>query len=103
MRLGPAWPVPPSSWPSDTCSSIAASSDLADVPPATVYRLFSSKHVILKALFDVSIVGDHDDAPMGDRPAVRSLLAAEQPQEQLAGFVTVVVQVNTRIAPLYGI
>ena len=84
-------------------TTVEAISDLADVPPATVYRLFSSKHGILKALFDVSIVGDHDDAPMGDRPAVRSLLAGDQPEEQLAGFVNLVVEVNARIASLYGI
>ena len=51
-------------------TTVEAISDRADVPPATVYRLFSSKHGILKALFDVSIVGDHETVPMVDRPQV---------------------------------
>ena len=41
-------------------TTIEAISALSDVPPATVYRLFSSKRGILKALLDVSIVGDDE-------------------------------------------
>ncbi|HEX5946937.1 MAG TPA: helix-turn-helix domain-containing protein, partial [Acidimicrobiales bacterium] len=48
-------------------TTIDAISDLADVPAATVYRLFSSKHGILKALLDASIVGDDEDVPMEER------------------------------------
>jgi AcrR family transcriptional regulator len=84
-------------------TTIEAISDLADVPPATVYRLFSSKHGILKALLDVSIVGDHENVPMADRPQVRSLADHPRPREQITGFVNVAAQVNGRIAPLYRI
>lgn len=84
-------------------TTIEAISELADVPPATVYRLFSSKHGILKSLLDVSIVGDDEDVPMADRSHVRSLLADRDPRQQLAGFVKVTAQVNARIAPLYRI
>ena len=84
-------------------TTIEAISDLADVPPATVYRLFSSKHGILKALLDVSIVGDHENVPMADRPQVRSLADHPHPREQLAGFVNLTAEVNARIAPLYRI
>jgi AcrR family transcriptional regulator len=84
-------------------TTIEAISEGAAVPPATVYRLFSSKHGILKALFDVSIVGDDEDVPMADRPQVRSLVTDGDPAQQLAGFVQVIVQVNARVAPLYRI
>jgi AcrR family transcriptional regulator len=84
-------------------TTIEAISDRADVPPATVYRLFSSKHGILKSLLDVSIVGDDESMPMADRPQVRSLLADGDPSAQLAGFVAITAQVNARIAPLYRI
>jgi AcrR family transcriptional regulator len=84
-------------------TTIEAICDLADVPPATVYRLFSSKHGILKSLLDVSIAGDDDDVPVGDRPAVRSLLSDPDPSQQLAGFVGFTVQVNRRVGPLYRI
>ena len=82
-------------------TTIEAISERADVPPATVYRLFSSKLGILKSLLDVSIVGDHENVPMTDRPEVRSLVANPRPREQLAGFVAIAVRVNERIATLY--
>lgn len=84
-------------------TTIEAISDLADVPSATVYRLFSSKHGILKSLLDATIVGDDEDVPVAQRPDVRSLLAMPDPTGQLAGFVTFTAQLNARIAPLYWI
>ena len=84
-------------------TTIDAISERADVPQATVYRLFTSKVGILKALLDVSIVGDDDDVAMADRPQVRSLLDGHDPEEQLAGLVGVAVQINRRVAPLYQV
>lgn len=84
-------------------TTVEAISARAEVPPATVYRLFSSKSGILKALLDVAIVGDDDDVPMAARTQVRALLDEPDPREQLQGFVAVVVDVNSRIAELYGI
>ncbi len=84
-------------------TTIEAISDLADVPPATVYRLFSSKHGILKSVLDATIVGDHQEVPMAQRPDIQALLAEPDPIRQLAGFVTVTAQVNARVASLYWI
>ena len=84
-------------------TTIEAISALSDVPPATVYRLFASKLGILKALLDVSIAGDDEAVPMADRPPVRSLLAAPEPRDKVAGFVAIAVQVNSRTAAIYRI
>ena len=84
-------------------TTIEAISERADVPPATVYRLFSSKHGILKSLLDVSIVGDDDDVAMADRPQVQALLDEPDPRVQLHGFVRTAAVVNSRIGPLYRI
>lgn len=84
-------------------TTIEAISEEAAVPSATVYRLFSSKLGILKALLDVSIVGDDEDVAMADRPQVRSLVSGGDPEQQLAGFVQVIMRVNERVAPLYRI
>jgi AcrR family transcriptional regulator len=84
-------------------TTIDAISERSDVPPATVYRLFSSKHGILTSLLDVSIVGDDEDVPMAERPHVRSLLEERDPQQQLAGFVANTAHLNTRVSPLYRI
>jgi AcrR family transcriptional regulator len=84
-------------------TTIEAISALSDVPPATVYRLFSSKRGILKALLDVSIVGDDEAVPLADRPHVRSLFGDLDPKNQLAGFAGITAQVNARTAPIYRI
>jgi AcrR family transcriptional regulator len=84
-------------------TTIEAISAHSDVPAATVYRLFASKRGILKALLDLSIVGDDEAVPLADRPHVRSLVADPDPRKQLAGFVGVTAQVNTRTAPVYRI
>jgi AcrR family transcriptional regulator len=84
-------------------TTIEAISELADVPPATVYRLFSSKSGILKALVDVSIVGDEEAVPMADRPEIRTLLAEADPRSNLVGFARITAEVNSRVAPLYRV
>ena len=84
-------------------TTIEAISARSDVPPATVYRLFSSKRGILKALLDVSIAGDDEAVPVADRPSVRSLLAEPDPRNKVAGFVGVAAQVNSRTAAIYRI
>jgi AcrR family transcriptional regulator len=84
-------------------TTIEAISTRSDVPPATVYRLFSSKRGILKALLDVSIAGDDEAVPLADRPPVRSLLADADPRNMVAGFVGIAAQVNSRTAAIYRI
>ena len=84
-------------------TTVDAISTLADVPPATVYRLFSSKVGILRALLDVSIGGDDEDVAVAARPQVRALGEVDEPAERLAGFVGLTVQINARVAPLYGV
>ena len=84
-------------------TTIDAISALSDVPPATVYRLFSSKRGILKALLDVSIAGNDEAISMADRPPVRSLLADPDPRNMVAGFVGIAAQVNVRTAAIYRI
>jgi AcrR family transcriptional regulator len=84
-------------------TTIEAISDLSDVPPATVYRLFSSKRGILKALLDVSIAGDHEAVPVADRPPVRSLLGDPDPTNMVASFVGFAAEVNARTSAIYRI
>jgi AcrR family transcriptional regulator len=84
-------------------TTIGAISEASDVPLATVYRLFSSKLGILKALLDVSIAGDDEDVPLPDRPHVRALLADPDPRAQLAGFAGISSGIMARTEPVYRI
>jgi AcrR family transcriptional regulator len=84
-------------------TTIEAVSDLSDVPPATVYRLFSSKLGILKALLDVSIAGDDRALPVLDRPEVAAQFAEPDPERLWAGFARISVTINERSGQIYQI
>ena len=84
-------------------TTIEAISELSDVPPATVYRLFESKLGILKALLDVSIAGDDQAVALQDRPRVRALLADPDPVNQLSGFAGIACGIMARTEPVYRI
>lgn len=84
-------------------TTVDAISRESDVPPATVYRLFSSKLGILRSLMDVSIGGDDEDVAMANRREVRGLATENDPAALLAGFVALTVQINERVAPIYRI
>jgi AcrR family transcriptional regulator len=86
-----------------TATTVEAISDLSDVPPATVYRLFSSKLGILKELFNVSIAGDDEAVPLEDRPHVQALISDPDPREQLSGFVAISRGIMARTEPVYRI
>ena len=84
-------------------TTIEAICDRSDTPPATVYRLFSSKVGILRAVLDVSIGGDDEAVAMADRPQVRALLLDPDPRNQLAGFAALLRDLLARTAPVHRI
>jgi AcrR family transcriptional regulator len=84
-------------------TTIEAISEESQVPPATVYRLFSSKLGILKALLDVSIAGDDQVVPLQDRPHARALFTDPDPRNQLSGFAGMTSGIMSRAEPVYRI
>ena len=84
-------------------TTVEAISLRSDVPPATIYRLFSAKLGILKALLDVSIAGDDQGLTLQGRPEVSALFAEPDPQRLLAGFAGISVAINTRSTEVYRI
>jgi AcrR family transcriptional regulator len=84
-------------------TTIEGISSAAEVPQATVYRLFLSKKGILKALLDTSVAGDDEPVPVAERSHVRSLLDATCPEDTLARLAAISVDINTRTAPIYRI
>jgi AcrR family transcriptional regulator len=84
-------------------TTIEAISTQSDVPAPTVYRLFSSKLGILKALLDTSIAGDDQPQSVPERPAVASLFAEPDPQKLLAGVAGVTTAINQRTNDVYHV
>jgi AcrR family transcriptional regulator len=84
-------------------TTIEAISELADTPQPTVYRLFSSKLGILRALLDVSIAGDDEAVAMADRPQVRSLITHPDPRDVLTGLAALVAGLMVRTGPVHQV
>jgi AcrR family transcriptional regulator len=84
-------------------TTIGEISSASGVPQATVYRLFSSKQGILKALLDRSVAGDDEPVSVAERPQVQSMLGAPQPEDLLARLAAISVDINRRTAPIYRI
>jgi AcrR family transcriptional regulator len=82
-------------------TTIEAISEHSDVPSATVYRLFSSKLGILRALLDTSIAGDDQPLAVQERPDVASLFTEPDPYKLLAGFAGVTTTINQRTNDVY--
>lgn len=84
-------------------TTIADISEASGVPIATVYRLFSTKVAILRAVLDVAIAGDDHDTPVSSRPAAASAINDPDPQARIAGFAAVTASINQRISVIYRV
>ncbi len=63
-----------------TISKVAAS---AEVSAETVYKAFRNKSGLVKAVFDIAIVGDDDPVPMLQRARVAEMRAEPDPRKKL--------------------
>ena len=84
-------------------TTVEAISEHADVPVATVYRLFSSKPGILKALLDASVAGDDQPISLQERPDVASLFDEPDPRVLLARAAGVTTAINWRTGDVYRV
>jgi AcrR family transcriptional regulator len=82
-------------------TTVEAISDSADVPIATVYRLFASKLGILRSLLDTSIGGDDQPVAVSERPDVASLFREPDPRKLIAGIAAVTTVINERTNDVY--
>lgn len=76
-----------------TIASVAAESGLS---VETVYKAFANKPGLVKAVFDVAVVGDDEPVPMVEREFVRRTSAEPNPRRKLAGYGAHVAEVNRR-------
>jgi AcrR family transcriptional regulator len=73
-------------YPATTLEAIAGA---ADTSPPTLYRLFSSKRALLKAVLDVSFGGDDQPIAFGERPEVRAARAEPDPVALIRAFARI--------------
>jgi AcrR family transcriptional regulator len=89
-----------SGWSATTMAAIAAE---ASVSLKTVYLAFETKSGVLRALWNLRLRGDDDEAPVGERPWYREVLDEPDPERQLRLTAHNSRVVKERIGPLLGV
>jgi AcrR family transcriptional regulator len=84
-------------YPATTMDAISTA---AEVPSATLYRLFPSKRDVLKAVVDITAGGDDDPVTVHDRPEVRAINDEHDPRRYLIGWARMVRALYDRITPI---
>jgi AcrR family transcriptional regulator len=82
-------------------TSIEAIAEAAGVSRATVFNSVGGKATILKAAYDIALVGDDAPVALPDRPESRAVLARTDPAAFLDGYAGIMTDVHSRLAPIY--
>jgi AcrR family transcriptional regulator len=72
----------------------------AGVSVETVYKTFTTKAGLLKALFDVSVAGDDDPIPMSQRDVIQQVLDAPEAARKIAIYTKHLASTMPRSAPV---
>jgi AcrR family transcriptional regulator len=81
-------------------TTMAAVATDAGVSVETVYKAFANKAGLVKAVLDVSIVGDDEPVPMLQREFVQRNMAEPDPRKKLLAYGMHVAEVGPRAGPL---
>jgi AcrR family transcriptional regulator len=82
-------------------TSVDAIAEAAGVSRATVFGVFGSKAALLKAAYDVALVGDDEPVALPDRPASRAVRSEPDAGPMLDGYAAILRDVHGRLAPIY--
>lgn len=75
----------------------------AGVAPRTVYLAFESKAGLLRALWNLRLRGDEQDAPMAERDWYRAVLDETDPARKLRLMAGYSRAVKSRVGPLFTV
>ncbi len=81
-------------------TNVAAIADRAEVSVDTVYKTYGSKAGVVKALWDATLVGDHEPVAVADRPATKALADEPDPRAKLRLYASMARGVFERLGPL---
>jgi AcrR family transcriptional regulator len=81
-------------------TSMAALAREAGVSRETLYKAFRAKPDLLKAVYDVAVVGDHESVAVADRPEYVRMLAEPDPDAAARAFGMLSAELVERIGPV---
>ena len=83
-----------------TATTMAAIARHAGVSTQTVYNTYRTKAAVLKAAYDITLVGDAEPVPLADRAEVTALHTDPDPASLLAGYAALGRRLLERVGPL---
>ena len=72
----------------------------AGVSPETIYKAFGSKAALLKAVYDVALVGDDEAVPLAARPEAIAVRDAQSPAAAALAYAELAQLISSRVDPL---
>jgi AcrR family transcriptional regulator len=81
-------------------TTVRALAATAEVSPETIYKSFGTKAGLLKAVYDVSLVGDDADVPFAHRPEALAARAATSGEEAVVRYAELAQLIASRTDPL---
>jgi AcrR family transcriptional regulator len=82
-------------------TSFEAVANAAGVGRATVFAHFASKSILLKAAYDVVLVGDDEPVALPDRPESIRVRAEPDARRFLAGYAGIAADALGRLGPIH--
>lgn len=81
-------------------TTIRQVADDAGVSQETIYKTFGGKAALLKAVYDVILVGDDDDLSLAERPEAIAVRDAPSPAAAATAYAELAQLISQRIDPL---
>jgi AcrR family transcriptional regulator len=84
-------------------TTIRGIAERAGVSQDTIYKAFGSKPQLMKAVYDVTVAGDDEPVPIGQRPAIQRILQAADPREKVRLYAQFVCDFMQRLGGLLAV
>ena len=81
-------------------TTVPAIAERAGVSRATVFNSVRTKAEVLRACYDVAIVGDDEPLPLYARPEMLAMLAESDPRLSLRLYAAIICGIGARVSPL---
>jgi len=81
-------------------TTIDAVAEAAGVSRKTIFTAVGGKCQLLTTALEWALVGDDEPVPLAERPAVREIGRRTDPAAIIAGYVAVIVEIDSRVAEL---
>ena len=82
---------------------MTAVANAAGVSVETIYKTVGGKASLVKAIWDITLVGDDEPVPLAQRPEFAAIYAEPDPRQKIARFVALGTVLQQRLAPLWAI